>query len=165
MDYDFLRRHTFIISLFGYEVENGRSSDLWDNPGLFFMPAGAGGKGVYVPMNTKKHWYDAEFSIWMNNKRSFTEDEVISGVWVAIAENGYTSLIYLHKNGDLTEKPVISKSKNEWGGSWKLEDDILRITIDKYVTYVIASKEEPIHSAMQFISETANMYFKFIHAL
>jgi hypothetical protein len=69
----------------------------------------------------------------------------------------------LHENSTLTEKPIFSH--NEWGGSWQLIDGVLRIKVGNYQTDVIASKDSPIHFAMQFAGDKRDMYFKFIYTV
>jgi hypothetical protein len=101
------------------------------------------------------------FGWWLEKEtRSFVVEEIPFGVWVKIGENGQTFLLYLHKNGDVTEKPLFNDG--EWSGSWKLVEGALRIKIDNYESEVVASKEGPIHLAMQFENNYPRAFFKFI---
>jgi hypothetical protein len=102
------------------------------------------------------------FENWQKTKRDFTKSEITSGFWVKVGKNGQALILYLHEDGNVTEKPLFSSK--EWGGSWELTDGMLLIKIDIYETAVVASKEEPIHSAMQFEKSQPHTFFKFIHA-
>lgn len=87
-----------LISLLGYETDNGRHSILWDSPQYFYSRVGQGGKEL-----------DQRFSDWMSTKRTIEKEELLDGMWKKISDHGYTFVVRFMPDGTFIEHYVASE--------------------------------------------------------
>ncbi len=147
------KEQTVLYSLFGYETDGGKKSILWENPSYFMTASGQGGKEL-----------DADFAEWKNTKRGFTQEEIISGVWIKIGDNGYSFIMKCFENGSVNEHNIFDEHA-EVNGTWQLVRGILVTNILQYNLNIVASKTGSIHSGIEFVEKQykPHAYYKVVH--
>ena len=131
------------IRIFGYETDGGRNSVHWNNPFTFS--------------------FSKEYQAWSDTKRDFREEEIIGSTWLKVSDTGNCFVIHFLKEGELKEN-WLSNQNQQWSGSWKIiESGTLRINIDEYEIDIIANREEPIDSGIEFYKsqDVPDAYFMF----
>lgn len=124
------KRQSRMISLFGYEVEGGKQSALWEHP-------------ITAPLDEKK------LKVWYDSKRDFNNDEIINSTWLKVTHPQYAFLVRFLENGRLQET-ALSDPGRLWGGSWELIDGMLRLRIRDYELDIFANREGKFHSGIEF---------------
>jgi hypothetical protein len=144
-----------MIQVFGYETGNGRDSVFWQNPWSFSQLGGQGGKEL-----------DEAFDDWKHSKRSITADEALKGQWVKVGDHGYSFIVRLKPDGNLTETALFNPTLS-LQGSWQLVGSVLRMIVKNHELDIFACKEGNIHSGIEYEKDATKptAYFKVIHAV
>lgn len=139
-----------VRQLFGYET-GGNNSPIWANPQNFSSERDRGA-----------------FNIWKNRKRSFMHEQIRDSHWLSIREQGNTLLLHCLPDESVSGTNLFHREV-QISGKWELIDSgienlhILRIDLkNNYPLFVLANRESPIHSAIGFLREGTQTYFKFI---
>jgi serine/threonine protein kinase len=136
------------IALFGYETDGGRNAVLWNNPQVFFSDT----------------QHAVRYAAWNKTKRSFTQEEILDGIWIKASDTGNYYQVRFHSDGNLTESTLLDPS-TRWRGSWKLLDEVLRVNIGGYELDIFANAEGFRHSGIEFYrnEDTPCAYFTILH--
>jgi hypothetical protein len=107
---------------------------------------------------------DDDFAQWKAQKRNFTRDEVVQGIWIKIADQGLHFFVKFHANGIFSETQIFNP-KVEVEGRWQLVGAVLRMNVQEYELDIFANKEGSIHSGIEFYGGryVPTAYFKVIH--
>ncbi len=145
-----------VYALFGYEAYGGKHSFLWTNPEYFSQPTGESGQLL-----------DENFSAWIRTKRSFTKEEIITGTWVKIGDQGYSFFVTCNTDGTVSEQNLFDE-QSMVSGTWELAETGVLIThILHYKLVILANKTGLLHSGVEFSGKqyAPGAYFKVIHLL
>lgn len=135
-----------VYCLFGYEIDGGRQSVLWDEPLRF-----------HHLVRERGEVFQKSYDAWKRTKRRFSHDEVLDGQWLKVADSGQQLRLELHGDGTLTERARFDQN-DDWTGKWKLIDGILRLNIQIYELDIVASREG-LHSGVEDEDDHRNAYF------
>src|ERR1051326_6476266 len=141
-------------ALFGYEMQGGSSSTLWNDPSQF------------TPND--------DYQEWLKEKRAFIAKEITTNTttWLKAGDHGYAFTVQFLQDGKLLEFPLLDQS-NPLQGSWEiLGSGILRINMKqeeggglaKYELDVYANQQGQMHSGIEFRNNmsTPRAYFVFL---
>lgn len=134
-----------LIALYGYERHGGADAELWNNPKRFSELTTQQGK---IP--------DEDYDNWFRGKRRFTEDELFNKIWLKEGNHGYSFKVKFFPQGGLLE----SDSQSNWEGKWEIESGLLKITVDVYSLYLLASRDGN-HSGVEYVNGNRHAYFTF----
>src|SRR5260221_638058 len=110
-----------MISLFGYETDDGTKAARWTDP-----------------INPELD--ETKFQQWRDTKRAFTEEEIAGHTWIKIASSGNIFMVrFSEKDARMLKESLLSDPGEQWDGSWMLIDGLLRIHIIKYEIKFLAS--------------------------
>ncbi len=102
---------------------------------------------------------EIKFQQWRDTKRAFIEEEIAGHTWIKIANSGNIFMVRFSTNagGTLTEgllkESPLSDPNGQWGGSWKLIDGMLRISISSYELDIFANAGSTMHSGIEFAQD------------
>jgi hypothetical protein len=100
--------------------------------------------------------WDAWHRQWQAEKRPLTEGEVVQAKWLKIGRHGRTLSVRPLPDGTLEECELFFP-KEQWQGSWRIEDGVLVVQVGWYVLYVVGSRSG-LHSGLEFDEQTGDEY-------
>lgn len=102
--------------------------------------------------------------LWLNQRRKLLSYEVHQQQWVKVNIDGFSSILILKPNGDLTEQDLFSDKTLH--GVWKVVDGFLFIKVvsgEFIVEYqIVANRESNIHCGIEYINGKVSTYSKFM---
>jgi len=143
------------IRIFMYE-SSGRSSPYWTSPHLYVQKM--------QQVDASAELFVKAYNEWFTTKRAFQQAEILEGVWIKIGDDGNSVVIRLFPDGRL-EQASLFKPQRYGQGFWLLENGVLRIGAGEYECDILASREDTLHSGIEFKRGQSNpkAYVKFIH--
>src|SRR6266849_5478973 len=144
-----------VVRILMYE-SSGRSSLYWSSPHLYLQK-------MQQPDQSAELFIRA-YNEWSATKRSFQQEEVLEGVWIKIGDDGDSVVMRFFPHGRL-EVASLFEPRRYWQGFWQLENGVLRMKIEAYECDALASREDAVHSGIEFVGgqNDPKAYFKLVH--
>jgi hypothetical protein len=107
---------------------------------------------------------EAELKTWLHQRRKLLSYEVHQQQWVKVNVDGFSSILVLKPNGDLTEQDLFSDKQLH--GLWKVSEGFLFIKVvsqEFVVEYqIVANRNSNIHCGIEYINGKVSTYSKFM---